>query len=57
MKIDFEITSENVSYEYVQKLIQKICEEHEHRHELHITVKLRGIYLSESESLSEDKVS
>ena len=56
-QIDFEIVSENVCYEQVRKLIKKICEEHEQRRTLHITVKLRGTYLSESESLSEDKAS
>lgn len=56
MQIDFEIISENVSYESVQKLIKKICEDHQ-QDELHITVKLSGVYVSESESLSDDKVS
>ena len=56
MEIDFEIISENVRYEPVQKLIQKIYEDHK-QHNLRITVKLSGVYVSESESSSDDKVS
>ena len=57
MTIEFEIINERISYEHVQKLIQKICEEHEHQHELHIKVTLHDVFVSESESSSEDKVS
>ena len=57
MTIEFEIINERISYEHVQKLIQKICEDHEHQHELHIKVTLHDVFVSESESSSEDKVS
>lgn len=55
MQIDFEIISENVSYEPVQKLIQKIYEDHK-QHNLRITVKLSGVYVSESNFPRKDRI-
>lgn len=49
-RIDFEITSEHVPYEYTDKLIKKICGEYEQKRDLHIKVNLIGTYLLESES-------
>lgn len=52
-KIEFEITNEHIPYRYISKLIEKICEEHENKRDLHIKVNLIGNYLEESESLRE----
>lgn len=39
-KIEFEIVTEHSEYEDVQTVVQKICEDHEGKRDLHIAVKL-----------------
>ena len=56
-QIDFEITSEHVPYEYVSRLVKKICEEHENERALRIKINLTGIYLDESDESKDAKVS
>lgn len=56
-RIDFEITSEHVPYEYVSKLVKKICEEHENERTLRIKINLTGTYLHESEVSKDAKAS
>lgn len=39
-KIEFEIVTEHREYDDVRTVIQKICEDHEDKRDLHIAVKL-----------------